>query len=68
MEKHTILIGKVCKLCEKFAWYVLQGKSLYHLQINPTKQEYHKYYFFSRFDIECLYCHVTTTKNICSAV
>ena len=28
MEKHTILIGKVCRLCEKNAWYVLQGKSL----------------------------------------
>ena len=50
MEKHTIVKGKVSRLYEKFAWYVLQGKSLYHLQINPTKQEYQEIlYFFSRF-------------------
>ena len=36
-EKHTILIGKASRLYEKFAWYVLQGISLYNLQINPIR-------------------------------
>ena len=40
LKKHTILIGKVCRLFENFAWYVLQGKSLYHLQLNPTEHWY----------------------------
>ena len=37
MKKHTILIGKTSRLWEKFAWYVLQGKSLYHLQAGPSR-------------------------------
>ena len=56
MEKHTIIIGKVCRFCEKFAWYVLQGKSLHHLQINPTK-----HYHVSGNTI----CSVDLIQNVC---
>ena len=35
VKKHTLHVGKVCRLCEEFAVYVCYRESLYHLQLNP---------------------------------
>ena len=37
VKKHTLHVGKVCRLCEEFAVYVCYRESLYHLQLNPIR-------------------------------
>ena len=37
VKKHTLHVGKVCRLCEEFAVYVCYRESLYQLQLNPIR-------------------------------
>ena len=37
VKKHTLHVGKVCRLCEEFQVYVCYRESLYHLQLNPIR-------------------------------
>ena len=39
VEKHTLYVGKVCRLCEEFAVYVCYRGSLYHFTANPYKTQ-----------------------------
>ena len=73
IEKHTILIGKVCRLCEKICLVYYTGEK----PVPFTDKSYktlvcsRKYYVFNRFDADRMFAlsyYVTTTLNIWSAV
>ena len=54
LEKHTILIGKVCRLCEKKCMVCLTGEKSVPFTDKPYKTLvcFRKYHLFSRFDTD----------------